>query len=73
MNERFAQVHCTIIPYTQFGDFVKLTPNSALESLAAGKPVLCSSKSGVAKIVKDNDVGVVFKPNPDSLIYAIKN
>ena len=25
MNERFAQVHCTIIPYTQFGDFVKLT------------------------------------------------
>ncbi len=71
MNKRFAQVHCTIIPYTEFGDFVKLTPNSALESLAAGKPVLCSSKSGIAKIIKDNKVGVVFEPNSDSLIHAI--
>lgn len=72
MNNRFSHAHCTIIPYTQFGDFVKLTPNSALESLAAGKPVLCSSKSGVAKIIKDNKVGIVFEPNKESLIKAIK-
>ena len=72
MNERFAKAHCTIIPYTELGDFVKLTPNSALESLAAGKPVLCSSKSGAAKMVKDNEVGIVFEPDKDSLIDAIK-
>lgn len=72
MNERFAQAHCTIIPYTLSGDFVKLTPNSALESLAAGKPVLCSSKSGIAKIIKENRAGIVFEPNKDSLIRSIE-
>lgn len=72
MNDRFSQAHCTIIPYTEWGDFVKLTPNSALESLAAGKPVLCSSKSGIAKIIHETKTGIVFEPNKDSLTQAIK-
>lgn len=72
MNQRYADAHCTIIPYTKRGDFVKLIPNSAIESLAAGKPVLCSSKSGVANIIKENQVGIVFEPTTESLLQAVK-
>ena len=37
MNQRYANAHCTIIPYTKPDDYLKLIPNSALESLVRRK------------------------------------
>lgn len=72
MNDVYARAQCTIIPYTRFDDFLKLMPNSALESLAAGKPVLVSSKTEVAAIVAEKKCGVVFEPNSEELVEALK-
>ncbi len=71
MNFLYAQAHCTIIPYTCFDDYLKLIPNSALESLAAGKPLLVSSTTEIAAIVQKEKCGVVFEPAPESLCQAI--
>lgn len=72
MNKEFSSHHCTIIPYTRLDEYLKLIPLSAIESLAAGKPVLASSKTGIAQIIKKERCGVVFEPNRDSLVEAIK-
>ncbi len=71
MNEAYATHHCTIIPYTRFDEFLKLVPNSAIESLAAGKPVLISSKTGISELVEREQCGVVFEPTRESLLRAI--
>lgn len=71
MNKEFSRNHCTIIPYTRFDEYLKLIPLSAIESLAAGKPVLTSSKTGIASIIKKERCGVTFEPNKDSLREAI--
>lgn len=72
MNQEFAAAHCTIIPYTCYDDFLKLVPNSAIESLAAGKPLLVSGKTEMAAIVKAQKCGVVFEPTTKSLLKAIE-
>jgi glycosyltransferase involved in cell wall biosynthesis len=72
MNEQYAKVHCTIIPYTKFDDYLKYVPNSAIESLAAGKPLLVSSKTDLARIVRQEGCGIVFEPNQETLVQAIK-
>jgi len=72
MNKKYGEVDCTIIPYTERNTFVKQIPNSAIESLAAGKPILVSSKVEMAKIVERERCGIVFEPNPESLAKAIE-
>lgn len=71
MNSKYAHADCTIIPYTKQQIFLKQIPNSAIESLAAGKPILCSSKVEIAKIIGKEKCGVVFEPNEQSLADAI--
>ncbi len=71
MDEIYAAHHCTIIPYTRFDELLKLIPNSAMESLAAGKPLLVSSQTGIAEIVKKEHCGVVFEPTAEKLLEAI--
>jgi len=71
MNFQYAQVHCTIIPYLKLDEYLKMMPTSAIESLAAGKPVLVSSQTGIAEIVSKEKCGVVFDPNKESLLMAI--
>ena len=71
MNSKYAEVHCTIIPYTKFDNYLKLNPNSVIESLAAGKPVLVSDKTEIAQFVEKEKCGVVFTPTKDNLIRAI--
>ncbi|HLD00361.1 MAG TPA: glycosyltransferase family 4 protein [Candidatus Nanoarchaeia archaeon] len=71
MNEQYAKAHCTIIPYIQFDEYLKLIPTSVIESLAAGKPVLVSSQTGIADIIRANACGVVFNPTKEDLLLAI--
>ena len=72
MNLLYGSAHCTIIPYTKYDDFLKLIPNSALESLASGKPLLVSSKTEIARIVETEQCGVVFEPTPEGLSKAVR-
>ncbi len=71
LNPYYAKTHCTIIPYTIQDDYLKLIPNSAIESLAAGKPVLASTKTEIANIITQEQCGISFEPNKESLRNAI--
>ena len=70
MNQEYGKVHESIIPYTKYDNFLKLIPNSALESLAAGKPLLVSTKTELAKIVEKHKCGVTFDPSENNLQEA---
>lgn len=72
MNVEYGKYHGTVISYTRLSSRLKLIPNSAAESLAAGKPLLVSSHTGIAPIVQREKCGVVFEPNPESLLKAIE-
>ena len=63
--------HFTIIPYTQ-PDGGKECPNSLVESLSCGTPVIISSVSRFAYFIDAHKCGVVFKPTPSDLISAIE-
>ncbi len=73
MNDEFAAHHCTIISYLQYDPNLKLVPLSVVESLAAGKPVLVSSQTGIAEIVTKEKCGAVFEPTKESLLKAIED
>lgn len=70
INRLFVDSHATIVPFTSEKN-TKSCPNSAVESLATGRPVLVSNKVGLADIVKAEQSGVVFEPRIDSLVTAI--
>jgi glycosyltransferase involved in cell wall biosynthesis len=63
--------HFTVIPYIHSSGG-KECPNSLVESLACGRPVLISSVSPFAYFIEENQCGVVFDPNPASLVVAIE-
>lgn len=71
MNKVYSQYHFTIIPYTQEGAG-KECPNSALESLASGIPVLVSSKCPFSGFIHKHNCGVVFEPTAKSILIAVK-
>ncbi|MCP4370744.1 MAG: glycosyltransferase family 4 protein [Deltaproteobacteria bacterium] len=64
------KVHAVIAPFTS-QQLTKPCPHSVIESLAAGKPVLVSDKVGIARIIQENNCGVVFKPDKEDLVRAI--
>jgi glycosyltransferase involved in cell wall biosynthesis len=70
MNKMFQESHATIVPFTSEKN-TKSCPNSAVESLAAGRPVLVSDKVGIADVVQSEQSGVVFQPDAASLVAAI--
>lgn len=72
MQDEYAKVHATLIPYLRLDPFLKLIPLSAVESLAAGKPVLVSSQTGIAEIIRTEKCGVVFEPSREGLRKGIE-
>jgi len=62
--------HFTVIPYTKPGGG-KECPNSVIEGLACGLPALVSSATPFSHFVATHKCGIVFEPNPSSLIAAI--
>ncbi len=71
MNGFYASVHCTILPSTSMDD-CKPCPNSIMESLSAGKPVLVSHHVGIADMVNDTGCGLVFEADVDDIIRRIQ-
>lgn len=70
MNKIYPQYDFTVIPYT-VENGGKECPNSALESLACGVPVLVSSRCPLAGFINKYQCGIVFEPTPKALVNAI--
>ncbi len=62
--------HFTVIPYTR-SDGGKECPNSVVEGLACGVPVLISSVAPFAEFVREHDCGEVFDPTADGFAAAL--
>ncbi len=71
MHMIYPRYDFTVVPYTT-PDGGKDCPNSALESLACGVPVLVSAQCPFAQFIRENDCGVVFAPTPESLAAAVE-
>jgi len=70
MNKVYCDYDYTIVPYTEEGGG-KECPNSVVEGLACGVPVLISNKCPFAQFVIDNNCGLVFEPTVSGLVEAI--
>ncbi len=71
MGAVYDSVHATILPGLSY-ESLKPAPQSALDSLAHGKPVLVSRPTSIAGIVERNGCGVVFDPRVESLRAAVR-
>jgi glycosyltransferase involved in cell wall biosynthesis len=67
----YDRVNATVAPFTDDRSN-KSCPNSVLESLASGKPVLVSDKVGISGLIEKEKCGVVFKPNPNAFVSAVE-
>lgn len=70
MGAFYRSHHFTIAPYTT-SDGGKECPNSLLESLAWGTPVLLSAASPFRRFVNTNGCGVTFEPDVNGLTDAV--
>jgi glycosyltransferase involved in cell wall biosynthesis len=58
MPSQYQAAHVTVAPFTRL-DRSKPMPNSLIESLACGRPVLCTPGVGLARMVRECRAGVV--------------
>ena len=70
MEAMYDAAHATILPALAYHS-LKPCPRSGLHSLAHGKPLLVSSVTSFAGLIEENQCGVVFEPNIESLCTAI--
>jgi len=70
MNAFYSRIHCTILPSATVDD-CKPCPNSLIESLSAGKPVLLSVNVGIADLVNETRCGLRFAVDVDDIIAKI--
>jgi len=71
MGEVYDSVHGSILPALDYAS-VKPCPHSGVEALAHGKPILASSMTSLASVVRRRECGVCFEPNTEDLISAIE-
>ena len=70
MPARYRQAHVTIAPFTE-KDRSKPAPNSLVESLASGRPVLTSEVVGLADVVRDGLAGLVSPADGPALAECL--
>lgn len=67
----YKKCHITIIPFTST-IHVKPAPNSLLESLACGRPVLVTEQVGLADLVAESGSGVVTAAVEEKLVEGLE-
>ena len=63
-------VHCTILSPESW-DECKPCPNSLIESLACGRPVLASNRVGISNLIELERCGITFSPDPAEIQDAV--
>jgi glycosyltransferase involved in cell wall biosynthesis len=71
MTRLFHATDATIAPFLQPKD-MKICPTSLVESLASGRPLLVSTKVGLADLVRDEGGGQVFEPSSNGLCESVE-
>ncbi|MDA1017516.1 MAG: glycosyltransferase [Planctomycetota bacterium] len=71
MSIEYLRSHVTIAPFVE-RNHCKPAPNSLLESLACGRPVLCSPIVGIAEIVEREHCGVVSEPTGEAIAEGLR-
>lgn len=71
MSLEYQNAHLTIAPFTDMSK-CKPVPNSLIESLACGRPVILTDVVGIANFVEEEHCGIVCTPNTDGICEAIK-
>lgn len=66
VRELFRAVHAVVLPFTS-DRLVKPCPNSLIEGLACGKPILCSKKVQVSSLIEEEKAGIIFEPHAKAL------
>ena len=61
MASQYQAAHITIAPFTRI-EHCKLMPNSLIESLACGRPVLATPQVGLSQMIADERCGLVTEP-----------
>lgn len=62
INDVLADVHCTILSPEDW-DACKPCPNSLIETLACGRPVLASNRVGISNLIERECCGITFSPD----------
>lgn len=70
MSAEYARAHVTVAPFTDLKR-CKPMPNSLIESLASGRPVICSPLVGLAPLVSEHRGGFVCEPLGAALADAL--
>ncbi|HXG08815.1 MAG TPA: glycosyltransferase [Gemmataceae bacterium] len=70
MAVHYRQVHVTATPFTDLSRS-KPAPNSLIESLACGRPVLVTETVGLAEVVREAAAGEVSEPTGPGLAEAL--
>jgi len=70
MAEHYQQAHVTVAPFT-LPARCKPVPNSLLESLACGRPVVATSAVGLSAVLNESNVGVTCMETAADLAAAL--
>ena len=70
MVSEYGHAHVTVAPFTD-GERSKPAPNSLIESLACGRPVLLSDVVGLADMIEEGGAGVVSPTTGDALATGL--
>lgn len=68
MAALYANCHVAVIPYTMRDREI---PNTGMEALFCGRPVVATDLMEFSRIVQDRNVGVVCPPKREALVAAI--
>lgn len=70
VERRYGDAHVTAAPFRDL-DRCKPSPNSIIESLACGRPVLVTRTVGLSDLIEQNGAGVVTESSPKSIAVGL--
>jgi glycosyltransferase involved in cell wall biosynthesis len=71
MASHYQQAHVTVAPFTDM-DRCKAAPNSLVESLACGCPVVMTREVGLATVVQEANAGEICETESDELVGSLE-
>lgn len=71
MARRYQSAHVTVAPFTD-RERCEPAPNSIVESLACGRPVVVTSQVGLANVIQDEGAGLICEPTGDALAMCLR-